>query len=80
MSSKHSVELGGWNVGFQTIDMMKLIRERTGMQLGDAMALVNRVVEGGVETVTFSSQEDAHAFVRDATRIGAIARLRTPDD
>ena len=80
MSNRQVVELYGWNEGFQTIDMMKLLRDRAAMQLGDALALVNRILDGAVEKLSFSSPGDAEAFVRDAVLIGARARLEGRDE
>lgn len=80
MSSKHIVALYGWNEGFQTIDMMKVLRARAGMQLGDALALVNRVLDGAVEELSFSSARDADVFFREAVRTGAKARLECAND
>jgi hypothetical protein len=74
MSTEYAVELYGWNEGFQTIDMMKILREKTGMQLGDALALVNRVLEGSVERVSFNSADSAEEFMREASRTGVKAR------
>jgi len=79
MSSKHTVEIFGWNKGFQTIDMMRLVRARAGIQLGDALALVNRVLEGSVEKLSFSSAQDAETFLREAIKTGAKARLEGGD-
>jgi ribosomal protein L7/L12 len=76
MSTKHTVAIVGWNEGFQTIDMMKLVRSATGMHLGDAMAVVNRVVEGGTEELHFSTPEAAEAFCREARKIGAKVEMR----
>ena len=80
MSSSQIVELYGWNEGFQTIDMMKLLRARADMQLVDALALVNRILDGAVERLSFSTPGDAEAFVRDAVLIGARARLEGRGD
>ena len=80
MSNRQVVELYGWNEGFQTIDMMKLLRGRAAMQLGDASALVNRILDGAVEKLSLSSPGDAEAFVRDAVLIGARARLEGRDE
>jgi hypothetical protein len=74
MSTEYTVELCGWNEGFQTIDMMKILREKTGMQLGDALALVNRVLDGSVERVSFSSAASAEEFEREALGTGMKAR------
>ncbi len=80
MSNKHTVELYGWNKGIQTIDMMRLVRERAGIQLGDALALVNRVLDGSLEKLSFTTSQDAESFLREAIKTGAKARLAEGSD
>lgn len=80
MSTKCTVELYGWNEGFQTIDMMKLIRAKTGMQLGDALKLVNRVLDGATEQVNFLTVDEAKAFLRAALKTGVKARIEGEND
>jgi hypothetical protein len=80
MLSRCTVELYGWNEGFQTIDMMKLIRAKTGMQLGDALKLVNRVLDGATESLDFPDMDEAKAFLRDALKTGVKARLEGGND
>jgi hypothetical protein len=43
---QHVVVLAGWNVGLRTIDLMKLVRARTSLNLATAEAAVDRVVDG----------------------------------
>ncbi|HEY0465846.1 MAG TPA: hypothetical protein VGC79_16650 [Polyangiaceae bacterium] len=80
MSGNHTVKIFGWNQGIQTIDLMKLVRARAGIQLGDALALVNRVLDGSVEKLSFSSAQDAESFLREAIKTGAKVRLEGRDD
>ena len=80
MSNEHVVAIHGWNEGFQTIDLMKLLRSKAGMQLGDALALVNRLLDGTVERVSFSNADDADMFVREAIRTGVKASFEVGRD
>jgi uroporphyrinogen-III synthase len=69
--------LSGWDAGFQTIDLMRLITEATDLGLIAAKALVERVVAGEVESLSFSSREGARKFCELARKTGVHCRIDT---
>ena len=70
-----AVRLTGWTVGFRTIDLMVLIRKSTGLGLGKAKAMVERVLDGGEVTIPFASEEDARTFWEAAGKTGVIGSV-----
>jgi len=74
-SERCIVVLAGWNVGLRTIDLMKLVRERTSLNLAEAKAAVERVVDGEQVPLTFATAAEAQRFLEDAAELGAIVHL-----
>lgn len=78
MSVKYyQVELRGWEYGFKTIDLTKMIVARTSCGLSEAFRIVNSVLNDGTETLSFPSEAEAVSFARDASALGVKASLRT---
>jgi hypothetical protein len=74
-SERHVVVLAGWNFGLRTIDLTMLVRERTALDLAEAKAAVERVVDGEQVPLTFATAAEAQRFLEDAAETGAIVHL-----
>jgi len=74
-SERHVVVLAGWNVGLRTIDLMKLVRERTSLNLAEAKAAVERVVDGARVALAFATAEEAQRFLENAAELGAVVHV-----
>lgn len=75
MSTRFNVLLDGWMTGLQTIDLMKVIRTHADLQLGDAMRLVNGLLDGEAISLDFASADEAQAFLAAARSAGAEGTL-----
>jgi ribosomal protein L7/L12 len=73
-SERYLVVLAGWNVGLRTIDLMKLVRERTAMNLAEAKRAVERLVDGEQVAISFLTADEAERFLEDAAETGAVVR------
>lgn len=77
VGEQHVVIVAGWKIGLRTIDLMKLIRERTPLNLAEAKVAVERVVDGELVRLVFASSEEAQRFLEEAAEMGAIVHIGT---
>ncbi len=77
-----NVRITAWKPGFKTISFMKLLREGSQAErsLAQAKALVDALLEGKPFTVEYPTQEEAEAFVRSASELGAVASVTNDPD
>lgn len=69
------VVITGWNVGLRKVALTKLLQKRAGLSLSVAKDAVDRCVDGETVVINLPSREDAEAFARDASALGAIVEL-----
>ncbi len=72
-----TVRVTGWQPGFKTISFMKLLREgsQSERSLSEAKALVDGLLNGNAFTIDYPYREEAEAFVKSASDLGAVAAL-----
>ena len=70
------VLLVGWRPGLKVIQLVKLIRSRTGLSLREAKISVDLLTRGDVITLNLDSLEDAQSLSYEATELGAITEVR----
>jgi ribosomal protein L7/L12 len=69
------VVLSGWRPGSQKIALDKLLRERAGLTLREALDSVNHLLAGEQLSIPVASPAEAQAIAAEATELGAAAEV-----
>jgi hypothetical protein len=69
------VVIKGWETGLNKVALNRLLRQHAGLGLGDAKAVVDRVLGGQVVTVECPDPAMASELCRAASSVGAICSL-----
>ena len=70
-----TVEISGWKVGLQKVEMTKALKAQAGLSLVDAKKATDEVVKGGTVTVTVRTQQHAIALRDALIALGATAQV-----
>jgi len=70
-----AIEISGWQKGCNSVAAIKEIRQRAGIQLNEALALVNRVLANEKVAVSVPCRKDALQLVADLGKVGMIAQI-----
>lgn len=69
------VVLTGWRPGLQKVALDKLLCERAGLTLREALDSVNRLLAGERVSVPVASIAEARAIAAEAAALGATAEV-----
>lgn len=69
------VEVIGWEVGYNGIEMTNLIKEVTGCGLVAARSLALKIMDNEIVVVDVENMKDASEFINRAKTNGAQCRL-----
>jgi ribosomal protein L7/L12 len=69
------VVITGWKTGLNKVELSKLLRQHAGLQLGEAKAVVERLLEGEVVAVECPDAESTLELYRAASSVGAVCSL-----
>ncbi len=75
----YTVVIQGWQVGMNTIALIKVLQSRSPMRLKDAKAAVECIVAGEKMEFGFGTLKEAREFLEEACAVGAVARLEDSD-
>ena len=70
-----TVEITGWNYGYNKVESTKLLAHEGRMGLGAAKAATDAILDGQVVTVEMETLESAQALVSAFKAIHAIAQI-----
>ena len=69
------VQLTEWKPHLQKVSLLRLIQQHAGLPLAEAKACVDRHLNGEVVTLHIKDFVTAELFIREASEIGAVARI-----
>ena len=70
-----TLELAGWRPGLETVELIKAVKAHASRSLSEAKSDVERLLDGEVVVLEFSTNESREAFRKIAEGLGARVRL-----
>lgn len=70
-----TVEIKGWQVGFNKVACTQLVRAAAGLGLAEAKRVTDGVLDGDVQRISVPSDDIARRLAHDLTEIGAIVEV-----
>lgn len=70
----------GWKYGLEKISLTKLFKKRANLGLKEAKGRTDALLDGETFVIEIESIEQAEAFVKEATEIGAVCEIIKDND